>query len=131
AYASTLAGSFLSSPLDFLLTAFLVGGLVAVAFFAITTGSPRARRRRPVDTVPALAIYGMEQILAGATAAIVLLVHTALLRDTVAPSPCRCGWSRRTRRPSASSSCSCWPSPRAGGCDAAGTGTSSPSAAGC
>jgi len=86
AYASTLAGSFLSSPLDFLLTAFLVGGLVAVAFFAITTGSPRARRRRPVDTVPALAIYGMEQILAGATAAIVLLVHTALLRDTVAQS---------------------------------------------
>ena len=86
AYASALAGSFLSSPLDFLLTAFLVGGLVAVAFFAITTGSPRARRRRPVDTVPALAIYGMEQILAGATAAIVLLVHTALLRDTVAQS---------------------------------------------
>jgi hypothetical protein len=86
AYASMLAGAFLSSPLDFLLTAFLVGGLVAVAFFAITTGSPRARRRRPVDTVPALALYGMEQILAGATAAIVLLVHTALLRDTVAQS---------------------------------------------
>jgi signal transduction histidine kinase len=86
AYVSTLAGSFLSSPLDYVLTAFLVGGLVAVAFFALAAGRPRGRRRRAVETVPALVLYGMEQILAGACAAIVLLLHTALLRDTVAQS---------------------------------------------
>jgi signal transduction histidine kinase len=86
AYTSVLAGPFLSSPLDFLLTAFLVGGLVAVVFHLVAAGRPRRRARRSVDTVPALVLYGLEQMLAGSAAAIVLLVHTALLRDTVAES---------------------------------------------
>jgi signal transduction histidine kinase len=85
-YFSTLAGPFLSSPLDFALTAFFVGGLVAVVFHLAAAGRPRRRVRRSVDTVPGLAMYGVEQVLAGATAALVLLVHTALLRDTVAQS---------------------------------------------
>jgi hypothetical protein len=86
AYVSGLAGPFLSSPLDFLLTAFLVGGLVAVVFHLAAAGRPRRRPRRSVDTVATLFVYGLEQILAGAAATLVLLVHTALLRDTVAQS---------------------------------------------
>jgi nitrogen fixation/metabolism regulation signal transduction histidine kinase len=86
AYTSGLAGPFLSSPLDFLLSAFLVGGLVAVVLFAAATGRPRRRQRHAMDTLPAIALYAMEQVVAGAAAALVLLVHTALLRDTVAES---------------------------------------------
>ena len=85
-YFSALAGPFLASPLDFVLTAFLVGGLVAVVFHLVAAGRPKRRPRRSVDTVPALVLYALEQTLAGAASAIVLLVHTALLRDTVAQS---------------------------------------------
>ncbi|HZI81022.1 MAG TPA: HAMP domain-containing sensor histidine kinase [Vicinamibacterales bacterium] len=85
-YVSSLAGPFLSSPLDFLLTAFFVGGLVAVVLHLVAAGRPRRRQRRSVDTVPSLVLYGLHQALAGAVAAVVLLIHTALLRDTVAQS---------------------------------------------
>ena len=85
AYASSLAGPFLSSPLDFLLSAFLLGSLVAVLFVAVHGG------RRPAATAPRggrrserSLRYAAAQVLAGAGAAVVLLAHTALLRDTVA-----------------------------------------------
>ena len=85
-YMSLLAGPFLASPLDFALTSFLAGGLVAVVFHLVAAGRPRRRFRRSVDTVPALILYALEHVLAGAVATVVLLVHTALLRDTVAQS---------------------------------------------
>ena len=86
AYASTLARPFLSSPLDFLFSAFLLGSLVAVLFAAVHGGRPRLRRRRAVDDLGALLRYAAAQVVAGAGAAVVLLAHTALLRDTVAES---------------------------------------------
>ena len=86
AYDSTLAGPFLSSPLDFLLSTFLLGSLVAVLFVAVHGGRARLRRRRTVDHAGALVRYAAAQVLAGAGAAVVLLGHTALLRDTVAQS---------------------------------------------
>ena len=86
AYDSTLAGPFLSSPLDFLLSTFLLGSLVAVLFVAVHGGRARLRRRRTVDHAGALVRYAAAQVLAGAGAAVVLLGHTALLRNTVAQS---------------------------------------------
>ena len=86
AYDSSLAGPFLSSPLDFLLSTFLLGSLVAVLFVAVHGGRARLRRRRTVDHAGALVRYAGAQVLAGAGAAVVLLGHTALLRDTVAQS---------------------------------------------
>ena len=72
AYDSTLAGPFLSSPLDFLLSTFLLGSLVAVLFVAVHGGRARLRRRRTVDHAGALVRYAA---CAGA------------------------GWRRRSRRP--------------------------------
>ena len=86
AYDSALAGPFLSSPLDFLLSTFLLGSLVAALFVAVHGGRARLRRRRAVDHPQALVRFAGAQVLAGAGAAVVLLGHTALLRDTVAQS---------------------------------------------
>ena len=86
AYESSLAGFFLSSPLDFLLSTFVLGSLVAVLFVAVHGGRAMLRRRRAVNTPGTLVRYAAAQVVAGAAAAVVLIGHTALLRDTVAQS---------------------------------------------
>jgi signal transduction histidine kinase len=86
AYPSTQSRPLLSSPLDFLLSAFLLGGLVVVLFVAMYGGRARRRLRRAIDHPGALARYAAVQIAVGAGAAAVLIAHTALLRDTVAQS---------------------------------------------
>jgi nitrogen fixation/metabolism regulation signal transduction histidine kinase len=84
AYASALLAPFLASPLDFLLTAFLLGGLVAIVLFLLD--ARRRPRRRAVEGASPLARYALAQLVAGAGAAVIIAGHTALLRDTVAQS---------------------------------------------
>jgi len=86
AYASTLAGPFLSTPLDFLLTAALIGGLVAVLFFVYDAWRTGPRRRRLVGDAAGVLRLTLAQLAAGAGAALIVVAHTALLRDTVAQS---------------------------------------------
>jgi signal transduction histidine kinase len=82
AYASPLLGSFLTSPFDFLLDALALGGVVAIAGFAIEEWRlNRWTRRRPVETN--LLAFLLTQLMGGVGVAIVLSVHEVLLRDTI------------------------------------------------
>jgi signal transduction histidine kinase len=86
AYPSIQSRPLLSSPLDFLLSAFLLGALIAVLFVAAFGGRARWRHRHAVDRPAALARFAAVQIAVGGGAGAVLIAHTALLRDTVARS---------------------------------------------
>jgi len=86
AYPADLPRPFFSSPIDFLLTAFLFGGIVAVLAFAAEAWRRRPRRRRTIDRVGGLLRYAGQHLAGGAAAAAILLGHTAFLRDTVAQS---------------------------------------------
>ena len=82
-YASPLVGSFLASPFDFLVNSLALGGIVAVAFFAVEAWRlHRWTTRRPVG--PYLFVFLVVQILAGAAVAAVLVAHQVVVRDTIA-----------------------------------------------
>jgi hypothetical protein len=85
AYTSSLAEPFLSSPLDFPPVGVPRRRLVAVSSSCVRRPARTPPARRPSTRSGALRLRD-GAVLAGAAAAIVLLVHTALLRDTVAES---------------------------------------------
>jgi signal transduction histidine kinase len=81
-YASNLLPPLLTSPFDFLLTAGTVFALVALALFATEAWRRNVRRtRRPSSD--SVVVFVLMQLAAGVAAAIVLLGHRALLRDTI------------------------------------------------
>ncbi|MGH9204863.1 MAG: hypothetical protein ACRD2A_26860, partial [Vicinamibacterales bacterium] len=85
AYASPLARPLFNSPLDFVLTAFAVSGIVALLFFAVERWRLHARQHRLALTTPnRVAAYALTQLAAGTVVAAVLSGHAVLLRDTVA-----------------------------------------------
>lgn len=84
-YASPLAGPFLTSAFDFLLTAFAIGGIVALLFFSVERWRLHVRRRRvSLTTTGRVATYVFTQLIAGTAVAAVLIGHAEFLRDTVA-----------------------------------------------
>ena len=88
-YASDLLQDVLArlmtSPFDFLLTAFSVGALIALAMYGVEAWRLHvARRRRSVRTPAGIASYLAAQVAAGAAVAAVLAAHDAILRDTIA-----------------------------------------------
>jgi signal transduction histidine kinase len=84
AYASTLLPPFLTSPFDFLATAFTGGSLVALAMMAIEAWRVRGwPRRRSIGTAARRAAYVGMQLVAGAALATVLIAHAVLIRDTI------------------------------------------------
>jgi signal transduction histidine kinase len=81
-YSSTLLPPLLTSPFDFLLTAGTVFTLVVLALFAVEAWRLNVRRSRRASS-DSVAVFVLTQLAAGAAAAIVLLGHRALLRDTI------------------------------------------------
>ena len=84
-YASTVLRPFLMSPLDFLLTAVAAGSLVALLLYAIEAWRlSRSHHRSRVAGFGSTAAFVALQIGAGTGLAVLLVVHQAFLRDTVA-----------------------------------------------
>ena len=84
-YASSLVPRLLTSPFDFLLTAFTAGGLVALAVYAVESWRLHtARTRRAVTGGSRTSWFLSTQLAAGAAVAAVLAAHEVLLRDTIA-----------------------------------------------
>ena len=84
-YASPLLRSLLTSPFDFLMTALAAGSLVALLLYAVEAWRlSRWHRRYRVTGVGLTAAFAALQIGAGAGLAVLLAVHQAFLRDTVA-----------------------------------------------
>ena len=84
-YASPLLNPFLASPFDFLMTALAASSLVALLLYAVEAWrlSRWHRRRRVTGFGPAVAFAAL-QIGAGTGLAVLLALHQAFLRDTVA-----------------------------------------------
>jgi signal transduction histidine kinase len=86
-YAGTLFRPLLTSPFDFLLTAVMAGGLVALLLFGVDAWRLRGWRSRVAVSNPTrLAVYVAVQVAAGVLMAAVLMGHERLLRDTIANS---------------------------------------------
>jgi signal transduction histidine kinase len=84
-YASALLPRLLTSPFDFLLTAFTAGALVALVLYAVESWRLHAAPRRlTVETGAPTAWYVATQLLAGAAVAAVLVLHESIVRDTIA-----------------------------------------------
>jgi signal transduction histidine kinase len=85
AYASTLLRPFLTSAFDFLLTMLTAGAVVGMLLYAVEAWRVRRGRRRHSVAAPRqLGAFAAAQLAAGGLLAIVLLAHTALLKDTIA-----------------------------------------------
>ena len=85
AYASPRLQSFLASPFDYLATAAMAAGLVALAFFAFEAWRFYRRHARIAVQSPATrAAFFVAQLAAGVVAAVILAAQHALLTDTVA-----------------------------------------------
>jgi signal transduction histidine kinase len=86
-YASPLLRPFLTSPFDFLMTAVAASSLVALLLYAAEAWRvSRWHRRRRVTGVGPTAAFMALQLGAGVGLAVLLAVHQAFLRDTVANS---------------------------------------------
>jgi signal transduction histidine kinase len=86
-YAGTLFRPLLTSPFDFLLSAVMAGGLVALLLFAVDAWRLRGWRSRfAVSSPRRLAAYIGVQAAAGVLLAGVLMGHERLLADTIANS---------------------------------------------
>ena len=84
-YASPLLDPFLTSPFDFLMTALAASSLVALLLYAVEAWRlSRWHRRRRVTGFGLTATFATLQIAAGTGLAVLLAVHQAFLRNTVA-----------------------------------------------
>lgn len=85
----TMPRLFFASPLHFLASSLLVGGLVALAFSVLD--SWRLARRgvaRPLTSAPGVwAVYLAAQVAAGVVAAAIVFVYTVFIREGVAAVP--------------------------------------------
>ena len=86
-FASPLLGPFLTSPFDFLITAVAASSLVALLLYAVEAWRlSRLHQRRRVTGAGPTAAFVALQLGAGIGLAVLLAVHQAFLRDTVANS---------------------------------------------
>jgi signal transduction histidine kinase len=84
-YASPLLYPFLTSPLDFLITALAAGSLVALLLYAAEAWRlSHWHRRRRVNGFGPTATFAALQFGAGTGLAVIVSVHQLFLRDTVA-----------------------------------------------
>jgi signal transduction histidine kinase len=84
-YASPLLPPLLTSPFDFLLTAFAAASMVALLFYAVEAWRiTRWHRRYRVVTAPTILAFAGSQLAGGIALAVLLGVYHAFLRDTVA-----------------------------------------------
>ncbi len=85
AYASSLLRPFLTSPVDFLLSAAAAASLAALLMWAIEAWRVHEwHRRRTVSGGVSAVLFGLSQIVAGILLAALLLGYYGMLRDTVA-----------------------------------------------